>query len=191
MTLGVSQPPSPCPNRNSENRTFPHFGNTKSGWRERKMSSLSLVASSSEWLLYYILKNLIVLRLVTWSFWSKTLIGCSGYDKSASNVVTSGNMMSTSAFKHFFSVARGRCHELLLRTVAGSACKPQSHTSWGWGTVRCSKALTFLSPQTSSRPSYARPSNIHDLLLRAPINASCLHRSPGVTSRLSSFLGYD
>jgi hypothetical protein len=30
------------------------------------------------------------------------LIGCSGYDKSASSSATSGNTTSTGAFKHFF-----------------------------------------------------------------------------------------
>jgi hypothetical protein len=31
------------------------------------------------------------------------LIGCLGYDKSASSGVTSGNTTSTGAFKHFFN----------------------------------------------------------------------------------------
>jgi hypothetical protein len=145
------------------NQTISHYGNTKFGWRERRKSSLSPVASFSEWLLHYILKNLIVLCLVTQSFRSKTLIGCSGY-KSASNGVTSGNTTSTGAFNS--SVAtRGRCHELQLKMVAGPASKPQSHTSRGWGIVRCSKELTFLSPRISSRHSLVKLSNTHDHLL--------------------------
>jgi hypothetical protein len=52
----------------TNNRPFPHYGKTKSGWREWRKSSLSQVASSSEWLLHCTLKNLIVLRLVTRSF---------------------------------------------------------------------------------------------------------------------------
>jgi hypothetical protein len=47
----------------------------------------------------------------------------------------------------FLATTRGRCCELQLMMVAGQACKPQSHTSWGWGTVRCSKVLIFLSPK--------------------------------------------
>jgi hypothetical protein len=84
-------------------RIFPHYGNTKSKWQERRKSSLSHVASSLVWLLHFILKNLIVLRLMTRSFWSKTLIGCSGYDKSASSGVTLGNTMSMGVFKHYFN----------------------------------------------------------------------------------------
>jgi hypothetical protein len=36
-------------------------------------------------------------------FWSRILIGCSGYVKSTLSGVTSGNLTSTGAFKHFFS----------------------------------------------------------------------------------------
>jgi hypothetical protein len=76
--------------------------------------------------------------------------------------------------------------------VAGQACKPQSHTSRGWGMVQCSEALTFLSPQTSSQLSLVRPSSTNDLLLQTPrVNISCLHKPLGMTSRLSSYLGYD
>jgi hypothetical protein len=86
-------------------------------------------------------------------------------------------------------VARARCHELQLRTVAGQACRPQIHTSRGWGTVRCSEVLPFLSPQTSSCLSWAKLSNTHDLQLQIPkVDASCLHKCLGMTSRLSSFL---
>jgi hypothetical protein len=80
VTLGVSQP-SPLTEispRDLEGvvaltgigncHKFPHYGNTKSGWQERRKSSLSQVASSLEWLLHCILKNLIVLCLVTRSF---------------------------------------------------------------------------------------------------------------------------
>jgi hypothetical protein len=49
-------------------RTLPHYGNTKYGCRELRKSSLSQVASSSLRLLHCILKNLILLRLVTQSF---------------------------------------------------------------------------------------------------------------------------
>jgi hypothetical protein len=78
--LGVSQP-SPLTEISSRDlervaalieivnkNTTPHYNRTKSRWRERRMSSLSQVASSSEWLLHCILKNLIVLRIVTRSF---------------------------------------------------------------------------------------------------------------------------
>jgi hypothetical protein len=84
-------------------QTFSHYDNTKSGWPEWRKSLLSQVASSLVWLLHCILKNLIVLRLVTCPFWSKTLIGCSGYDKLASRGVTSSNTTSTCSFKHFFN----------------------------------------------------------------------------------------
>jgi hypothetical protein len=80
VTLGVSQP-SPLIEiltqdlegvavliGTANNRTFPHYGNMKSNWRERRKSSLSQVASSSVWLLHCIMKNLMVLRLVTRSF---------------------------------------------------------------------------------------------------------------------------
>jgi hypothetical protein len=50
------------------NYTIPHYGKTRSGWRERRKSSLSQVASSSEWLLHCIVKNLIVFLLMTRSF---------------------------------------------------------------------------------------------------------------------------
>jgi hypothetical protein len=69
MTLGVSQP-SPLTEISSQDlegvaaligivnsRTFSHYGNIKSGWREQRKSSLSQVASSSMWLLHCILKN--------------------------------------------------------------------------------------------------------------------------------------
>jgi hypothetical protein len=89
-------------------------------------------------------------------------------------------------------VARGRCCELQLRMVAGQACRPQIHTSRGWGTIRCSEVLTFLSPQTSSHLSWVKLSNTHDLQLWTPnVNASCLHKSLGVILRLSSYLGYN
>jgi hypothetical protein len=85
------------------NRTFPHYGKTKAGWWEWRKSLLSKVASSSVWLHHCTLKNLIVLLLVTRSLRSKTFMGCSGYDKSASSSVTLGNTTCTGAFKHFFS----------------------------------------------------------------------------------------
>jgi hypothetical protein len=79
VTLGVSQP-SPLTEISSRdwegvaaltdtvnNYTIPHYGKTRSGWQEWRKSSLSQVASS-EWLLHCILKNLIVLHLVTRSF---------------------------------------------------------------------------------------------------------------------------
>ncbi len=124
VTLGVSQP-SPLIETSSRDlkgvvaltettniHIFPYYGNTKSGLREWRKSSLSQVASSSEWSFHCILKNLIVLRLMTRCFWSKTLIRCLGYDKSASSGVTSGNMTSTGAFKHFSIATCGRCREL-------------------------------------------------------------------------------
>jgi hypothetical protein len=49
----------------ANNQTFPHYGTSKSGWRERRKSSLSHGASSTVWLLHWILTNLIVLHLVT------------------------------------------------------------------------------------------------------------------------------
>jgi hypothetical protein len=77
VTLGVSQP-SPLIGISSRDlegamaltgivnsHTFPHYGNTKYRWREQRKSSLSQGASSSVWLLHYILKNLIVLRVMT------------------------------------------------------------------------------------------------------------------------------
>jgi hypothetical protein len=50
------------------NYTIPHYGKAKSRWEEQMKSLLFHVASSSEWLLHCILKNLIVLCLVTRSF---------------------------------------------------------------------------------------------------------------------------
>jgi hypothetical protein len=60
VTLGVSQP-SPlteissqdlegvaAPTETMNNYTIPHYGKTKSGWRERRKSLLSQVASSLE-----------------------------------------------------------------------------------------------------------------------------------------------
>jgi hypothetical protein len=84
-------------------RTHPNYGKAKSGWHERRKSSLSQVASSSVWLLQCTLKNLIVLHWVTRLFWSKISTRCSGFVKSASNGATSYNMASMCAFKHFFS----------------------------------------------------------------------------------------
>jgi hypothetical protein len=51
-----------------KSRTHPNCGKTKAGWRERRNSSLSHVASSSVWLVHCILNYLIVLCHVTWSF---------------------------------------------------------------------------------------------------------------------------
>jgi hypothetical protein len=87
----------------ANSRTHPVYGKVKSGWHDRRKSSLSPVASSSVWLLHCTLRNLIILRCVTWSFWSKILIGCSGYVKSTSSGATSSNTTSTGAFIHFFS----------------------------------------------------------------------------------------
>jgi hypothetical protein len=44
-----------CSKGTSNSRTFPLYGNSKSGWRERRKSPLSHVASSFVWLLYWIL----------------------------------------------------------------------------------------------------------------------------------------
>jgi hypothetical protein len=49
-------------------RTFPHYGNTKSRWRERRKSTISQITSYSVWLLQWMLKNLMVLCLVARSF---------------------------------------------------------------------------------------------------------------------------
>jgi hypothetical protein len=103
-----------------------------------------------------------------------------------------GNDTSTGAIKHFFSCDTWKISSTLAMVVAGQICKPRSHISQGWQMVRCSEALTFLSPQTSLHLSLARHSSTHDFHLRTPrVGASCLHRSLGVTMRLSSFLGYD
>jgi hypothetical protein len=87
----------------ANSHTHPNYGKAKSGWCDRRKSSLSQVASSSVCLLHCILKNLIVLRRVTRSFWSKVLTKCSGYVKSASSGATFSNAPSMCAFKHFFS----------------------------------------------------------------------------------------
>jgi hypothetical protein len=99
MTLGVSQP-SPLIEiwtRDLEgvavltgtvnSHTFHHYGNMKSEWWEWRKSSLSRVASSLVWLLHCILKNLMILCLMTRSFWSKFFIGCLGYDRSGNTWV--------------------------------------------------------------------------------------------------------
>jgi hypothetical protein len=86
----------------------------------------------------------------------------------------------------------GRCRELQLQMVAGQACKPQFHTSQGWGMVRCSEVLIFLLPRTSSCLSWVKLSNTQDFQLWSPkVDTSCLHKSLGVILRLSSYLGYD
>jgi hypothetical protein len=87
----------------ANSHTHPNYGKAKSGWRERRNSSLFEVASSSVWLLHCTLKNLIVLRRVTRSFWSKILTRCSGYVKLASSGATSDSTTFTGAFKHFFN----------------------------------------------------------------------------------------
>jgi hypothetical protein len=80
-------------------------------------------------------------------------------------------------------VTHGRCRELLPTTVVSPTCKPRVHISWELVMVWCSEVLTFLWPETSSRPSLAKPLDTRDFQLRTPrIDASYLHNSLGVTS---------
>jgi hypothetical protein len=171
-------------------RTFPHYGSSKFWRRERRKLSLSHVTSFAVWLLHWILKNLIVLRLVTRLYWSKILIGCSGYVKSASSGVTSSSTTSTVLLGTF--VTCGRCHELLPWMTVTLTCMSRSHISQGWGIVWCSEVLVFISPQTSSHPSLAKPLSTHDLQPQTlRVGISCLHNSLDVTSWLLGYLEYD
>jgi hypothetical protein len=114
LSLQISSHPSFERRKGSKgtanSRTLPHYGNSKPEWREWRKSSLSHVASSTVWFLPWTLQNLIVLRLVTQLFWSKILIGCSGYVRSALSGATSGNTTSTVPSSTSSAEICGRCH---------------------------------------------------------------------------------
>jgi hypothetical protein len=75
--------------------------------------------------------------------------------------------------------------------VVTPASKLRFHISQGWGMVWYSEVLVSLSPQTSSRPSLAKPLSTHDLQHQTlRVDASYLHNSLDVTSRLLSCLKY-
>jgi hypothetical protein len=76
---------------------------SQSGKLERRNSSVSQVASSSEWLLHWILYILIDLARVDLSLQSRTLEGYSWYDRSGSISNSSSAMISVGNQTHFFS----------------------------------------------------------------------------------------
>jgi hypothetical protein len=145
------------------NRTFPHYGSSKSGWREWRNYSLSHVASSTIWLLHWILKNLIMLHLVTWLFWSKTLIGCLEYVKSASSGGTSDNSTSTGGFKHFFSWDTWKMSWTPTNDSGNSNLYTTVPHFSRRGMVWCNEVIASRSPQTSLHPSLLIPLGTHDL----------------------------
>jgi hypothetical protein len=162
---------------------FPQYDNAKPGWREWRKSFLSHIASSSVWLLHWVLKNLIALRLVTCSFWSRILIRCTGYVKLVSSDATLGNATSTDAFKHFFSCDAWDISLIPVNDGGNSSL---------YATFQCSEVTTFPSSQTSSLPSWVKPLGIHDLQPQTlRVNASCLHNSLSVTLWLLGYLECD
>jgi hypothetical protein len=87
---------------------------------------------------------------------------------------------------------RGRCHEPLPTMMVIPTCMPHFHTSQVWGMARCSEVITFLSLQTSSRPSLAKPLDTHVLHPQTvKVYASYLHNSLSVTLWLLSCLEYN
>jgi hypothetical protein len=90
------------------------------------------------------------------------------------------------------AVTRGRCHGLLPMTVVTTAYMPRFHTSQEWGMVQCNEVIASLSLQISSRPSLAKLLGIHDLQPQTVmVDASYLHSSLDVTSRLLGYLEYN
>jgi hypothetical protein len=75
----------------------------QSGKFERRNSSVSQVASSSELLLHWIIYILIDLARVDLSLQSRTLEGYSWYDRSSSISISSSAMISIGNRTHFFS----------------------------------------------------------------------------------------
>jgi hypothetical protein len=75
----------------------------QSGKFERRNSSVSQVASSSEWLLHWILYILIDLGRVDLTLQSITLEGYSWYDRSGSISTSGSAMISVGNRTHFFS----------------------------------------------------------------------------------------
>jgi hypothetical protein len=121
-----------------------------------------------------------------------TLSGCSGTTSQPRAVSLPATRCPQVPSNISLVVMRGRCRELQLKMVVGQACKPQFHTSRGWGTVRCSEVLIFLLPHASSRLLWVKLSNTHDFQLQTPkVDASCLHKSLDTILWLSSYLGYD
>jgi hypothetical protein len=152
---------------------------------------LSHVTSSMVWLLHWILKNLIVLHLVTRLFWSNILIGCSGYVKSASSGATSGNTTFTGAFKHFFSCDMWKMSWTPANDYGNSSLYATVPHLWRMGNGLMYRGDSFPFNQTSSHPSLAKPLGTHDLQHQTiRVDASSLHSSPGVTSRLLGCLEY-
>jgi hypothetical protein len=86
------------------------------------------------------------------------------------------------------TTTRGRCHGLLPITVVTPTYMPRLHTSQEWGLVQCNEVIASLSLQIASRLSLAKPLGIRDLQPQTiMVDASCLHSSLDVTTRL---LGY-
>jgi hypothetical protein len=129
---------------------------------------------------------------VTRLFWSKILIGHSGYVKSVSSGATSVIQYPRVTSNTYLATIRARCHELLPIMVVTLTCMPPSHTSPELGMVQYNEVIASLSLQISSRPSLAKPLSTRGLQPQTVrVDASYLYSSLGAALRLSSFLGYD
>jgi hypothetical protein len=92
----------------------------------------------------------------------------------------------------FLAEIRERYRELLPMMVVTPTCMPSSHTSQELEMIQYNEVIVSLSIQISSCPSLGKPLSTRGLQPQTVnVNASCLHRSFGVTLRLLSFLGYD
>jgi hypothetical protein len=86
----------------------------------------------------------------------------------------------------------GRCCGLLPMMAVTPAYMPRFHTSQKWGMVQCNEVIASLSLQISSCPSLVTPLVIRDLQPQTiMVDASCLHSSLDVTSRLLGCFEYD
>jgi hypothetical protein len=86
----------------------------------------------------------------------------------------------------------GRCLGLLPMIVLTPAYVPRFHTSQEWGMVQCNEVIASLSSQIASHLSLVKPLGIRDLQPQTVmVDASCLHSSLDVTSRLLGCFEYD
>jgi hypothetical protein len=92
----------------------------------------------------------------------------------------------------FLAEIRGRCRELLPKTVVTPTSMPPSHTSSEFGMVQYNEVIASLSLQISSHPSLVKPLSTRGLQPQTiKVGASCLHSFPGATLQLLSFLVCD